>query len=70
MLRRVLSRDGLHKLSPMWEGPFQGCSCFQARLRALGDSGGGATPERMEHPAPPEVLPLKRPRAFEEGECL
>ena len=23
MLRRVLSREGLHKLSPMWEGPFR-----------------------------------------------
>ena len=22
VLRRVLSREGLHKLSPMWEGPF------------------------------------------------
>src|SRR3954466_12040900 len=23
MLKRVLSREGLHKLSPMWEGPFK-----------------------------------------------
>ena len=23
VLRRVLSMEGLHKLSPMWEGPFQ-----------------------------------------------
>ena len=23
MLRQVLSREGLHKLSPMWEGPFK-----------------------------------------------
>ena len=23
LLRRVLSREGLHKLSPMWEGPFK-----------------------------------------------
>jgi hypothetical protein len=23
MLRRILSREGLHKLSPMWEGPFK-----------------------------------------------
>jgi hypothetical protein len=22
-LRRILSRKGLHKLSPMWEGPFK-----------------------------------------------
>ena len=22
VLRRVLSREGMHKLSPMWEGPF------------------------------------------------
>src|SRR3954464_10027630 len=42
-------------------GPVQGCSCFQAWLRALGDSGGGADPKHMEHPAPPEVLPLKGP---------
>ena len=23
VLRRVLSREGLHQLSPMWEGPFR-----------------------------------------------
>ena len=23
VLRRVLSRKGMHKLSPMWEGPFR-----------------------------------------------
>ena len=23
VLRRVLSREGLHKISPMWEGPFR-----------------------------------------------
>ena len=23
LLRQVLSREGLHKLSPMWEGPFK-----------------------------------------------
>ena len=23
ILRRILSREGLHKLSPMWEGPFR-----------------------------------------------
>jgi hypothetical protein len=23
VLRRVLSREGLHELSPMWEGPFR-----------------------------------------------
>src|SRR3954464_4444881 len=40
-------------------GPVQGCSYFQARLRALGDSRGRSDPKRVEHPAPPEVLPLK-----------
>jgi hypothetical protein len=24
VLRRILSHEGLHKLSPMWEGPLQG----------------------------------------------
>jgi hypothetical protein len=23
VLRRILSREGMHKLSPMWEGPFK-----------------------------------------------
>ena len=23
VLRRILSREGLHKLPPMWEGPFR-----------------------------------------------
>jgi hypothetical protein len=23
VLRRILSREGLHNLSPMWEGPFK-----------------------------------------------
>ena len=29
MLRRVLSREGLHKLSPMWEGPFKVVHVFR-----------------------------------------
>ena len=38
VLRRVLSREGLHKLSPMWEGPFRvarvsrpGAACLETR---------------------------------------
>ena len=38
VLRRVLSREGLHKLSPMWEGPFKvvhvsrpGATCLETR---------------------------------------
>ena len=27
--RRVLSREGLHKLSPMWEGPFRVANVFR-----------------------------------------
>ena len=40
-------------------GPVQGCSCFQTWHRVLGDPGRGAHSERVEHSAPPEVLPLK-----------
>ena len=29
VLRRVLSREGLHKLSPMWEGPFKVIHVFR-----------------------------------------
>jgi hypothetical protein len=38
VLRRVLSREGLHKLSPMWEGPFRVASVSRpgaARLETL-----------------------------------
>ena len=38
VLRRVLSREGLHKLSPMWEGPFKvvhvsrpGATCLETQ---------------------------------------
>ena len=38
VLRRVLSREGLHKLSPMWEGPFRvvhvsrpGAACLETQ---------------------------------------
>ena len=59
VLRRVLSREGLHKLSPMWEGPFK--VVHVSRPGAVpGDTGRGARPERLEHPAPPEVLPMKQ----------
>ena len=40
VLRRVLSREGLHKLSPMWEGPFRitrvsrpGSACLEMQDR-------------------------------------
>jgi hypothetical protein len=29
VLRRKLSREGLHKLSPMWEGPFKVTHIFR-----------------------------------------
>ena len=38
VVRRVLSREGLHKLSPMWEGPFRivrvsrsGAACLETQ---------------------------------------
>ena len=38
VLRRVLSREGMHKLSPMWEGPFRvahvsrpGAACLETQ---------------------------------------
>ena len=38
VLRRVLSREGRHKLSPMWEGPFKvvhvsrpGAACLETQ---------------------------------------
>jgi hypothetical protein len=37
VLRRILSREGLHKLSPMWEGPFKVTNIARsgsARLKA------------------------------------
>jgi len=35
VLRRVLSREGLHKLSPMWEGPFKGVHDSRSRSAHL-----------------------------------
>ena len=54
-LRRVLSREGLHKLSPMWDGPFK-----VVHVSRLGAARLETHPERLEHPAPPEVLPMKQ----------
>ena len=35
VLRRVLSREGLHKLSPMWEGPFRIARVFRPSAARL-----------------------------------
>jgi hypothetical protein len=67
VLRRILSREGLHKLSPMWEGPFQGHPRLQARHRTPGDGGRGSCAERLEHPAPPQILPVTLSHKNEAG---
>ena len=35
VLRRVLSTEGLHKLSPMWEGPFRVASVSRSGAARL-----------------------------------
>ena len=78
VLRRVLSREGLHKLSPMWEGPFRVAISPGLVPRAWRHRRRGAHLERLEHPAPPEVLPMKQgpvpvkkgPVPVKKGRCL
>ena len=72
VLRRVLSREGLHKLS------VQGRPHLQAWRRAPGDTRRGTYPKRLEHPAPTEVLPMKQgpepvkkgPEPVKKARCL
>ena len=60
VLRRVLSREGLHKLSPMWQGLFRIARVSRPGAVRLETQDEGPHPECLEHPAPPEVLPLKK----------
>ena len=63
VLRRVLSREGLHKLSPMWEGPFRvasvsrpGAACLEtqagspSRTPGTSSTSGSSTPEERLRP--------------------
>jgi hypothetical protein len=56
VLRRILSREVLHKLSPMWEVPFK--VTHIARPGAAGNRGRRAGGEPMEHSSPAKVLPV------------
>jgi hypothetical protein len=56
VLRRILSREGLHKLSPMWEGPFK--VMHIARLGATRNRGRRAGGEPVEHSSSAKVLPV------------
>ena len=61
ILRRVLSREGLHKLSPMWEGPFKVVHVsrpgsarletqegYPSRTRVTFSTSGGFTPKKAQ----------------------
>jgi hypothetical protein len=56
--RRILSREGLHKLSPMWEGPFKGDAHRQAGLGAAGNRRRHTSGEPVEHSSSVKVLPV------------
>ena len=44
---------------------------LQALRRVPGDAGHGTRPERLEHPTPPEVLPMKKgPVPVKKAWCL
>jgi hypothetical protein len=72
VLRRILSHEGLHKLSPMWEGPFKvthiarpGSAARNRRRRAGG--------EPVEHSSSAKVLPLGSSRGEKDrfhGTCI
>jgi hypothetical protein len=71
VLRRILSREGLHKLSPMWEGPFK--VTHIARLGAAGNRRRRASGEPMEHSSSAKVLPLGSSRGEKDhfhGTCI
>jgi hypothetical protein len=50
-LRRVLNREGLHKLSPSWEGPFKVTEVCQPRCVRLATTEGVPLPNpwNIEH---------------------
>jgi hypothetical protein len=51
VLRRVLNREGLHKLSPSWEGPFKVMEICQPGCVRLATTGGVPLPNswNIEH---------------------
>ena len=59
VLRRVLSREGLHKLSPMWEGLFRIARVSRPGAVHL-ETQDGIPIQNLEHPEPPKVLPMKQ----------
>jgi hypothetical protein len=54
VLRRILNREGLHKLSPSWEGPFKVSKVCQAGSVHL------ATEEGMQLPNPWNIEHLRK----------
>jgi hypothetical protein len=54
VLRRILNREGLHKLSPSWEGPFKVTKICQPRFVRL------ATEEGMQLPNPWNIEHLRK----------
>jgi hypothetical protein len=51
VLRRVLNREGLHKLSPSWEGPFKVMEICRPRCVCLATTEGESLPNpwNIEH---------------------
>lgn len=74
VLRRVLSREGLHKLPPVWEGPFRVVHVSRPSVTRLETQEGMPIQNmwniqhlrRFYHEARPRACE-ERPRASEEG---
>jgi hypothetical protein len=65
VLRRILSREGLHKPSPMWEGPFKVTHIARpgsVRLETAEGTGG----EPVKHSSLEKVLPMSSSRGDED----
>ena len=67
VLRRVLSREGLHKLSPMWEGPFKVVHLYRPGAARLETQDGVPiyTAWNIQHHR--KYYPEESPSACEEG---
>ena len=76
VLWRVLSREGLHKLSPMWEGPFKVVHVSRPRAARLEMQEGTPIENTWNIACEARRVPVKiilfgkGPELVKQGECL
>jgi hypothetical protein len=69
VLHQILTGEGRHKLSPLWEGSFVFIRGHSARIIPAYSNGWHKSGELMEHRAPQKVLSLAKPQKFSKKHC-